>query len=90
MMWSWVLAVIGVAGIYFVGRKKKWAWLWLIFNECFWIIYAVTTKQYGFIFAAIAYSVVYIKSYRHWKELESEKGSWNKFLKVVWNKNMVS
>jgi hypothetical protein len=35
MEWySWVLAVIGVSGIYFVGRKKKWAWLWLIFNEC--------------------------------------------------------
>ena len=70
MMWSWVLAVIGVSGIYFVGRKKKWAWLWLIFNECLWIIYAVTTKQYGFIFAAVAYSAVYIKSFLHWRKDE--------------------
>jgi len=67
MMWSWVLAVIGVSGIYFVGRKKKWAWLWLIFNECLWIIYAVATDQYGFIFAAVAYTAVYIKSFLHWR-----------------------
>lgn len=67
-MWSWVLAGIGVSGIYFVGRKKKWAWLWLIFNECLWIIYAVTTKQYGFIFAAVAYTAVYIKSFLHWSK----------------------
>ena len=64
MEWySWVLAVIGVSGIYFVGRKKKWAWLWLIFNECLWIIFALATKQYGFIFAALAYTAVYIKSF---------------------------
>jgi hypothetical protein len=69
MEWySWVLAVIGVSGIYFVGRKNKWAWLWLIFNECLWIIFAVATKQYGFIFAALAYTAVYIKSFLRWSK----------------------
>ena len=37
MWWSWILAVIGVAGIYFVGRKDKWGWFVLLFNECLWI-----------------------------------------------------
>jgi nicotinamide riboside transporter PnuC len=69
MEWySWVLAVIGVSGIYFVGRKKKWAWLCLIFNECLWIIFALATKQYGFIFAALAYTAVYIKSFLRWSK----------------------
>jgi hypothetical protein len=69
MEWySWVLAVIGVSGIYFVGRKKKWAWLWLIFNECLWIIFALVTEQYGFIFAALAYTAVYIKSFLRWSK----------------------
>jgi len=67
---SWVLAVIGVTGIYFVGRKKKWAWLWLIFNEGLWIAYALYTDQYGFIFSAIAYAAVYIKSFIHWRREE--------------------
>jgi hypothetical protein len=66
-MWSWVLAVIGVTGIYFVGRKTIWGWLVLLTNECIWIVYAFATDQYGFIFAATAYSIVYIRSYLHWR-----------------------
>jgi hypothetical protein len=65
-MWSWVLAAIGVTGIFFVGRKVIWAWLLLLFNEFLWIVYALTTKQYGFIFAAVAYGIVYVKSFLHW------------------------
>ena len=66
-MWSYVLAVIGVTGIFFVGRKTIWGWLVLLVNECIWIAYAIATKQYGFIFMATAYSAVYIRSYIHWK-----------------------
>jgi len=65
---SWVLAVIGVGGIYFVGRKAIWGWLVLLFNEVLWIGYALTTDQYGFIFSALAYALVYIRSYIHWSK----------------------
>jgi hypothetical protein len=65
--WSWILAAIGVSGIFFVGQKSIWGWLVLLANECLWIIYAITTQQYGFIFAALAYATVYIRSYLHWK-----------------------
>ena len=70
--WSWILAVIGVIGIYFVGRKHRWAWLWLIFNECLWVVYAVITDQYGFILAAVAYTAVYIKSFLHWRQEDTK------------------
>ena len=66
--WSWVLAVIGVTGIYFVGRKTIWGWYVLLFNEFLWMAYAIITKQYGFIFSAIAYAAVYIRSYVHWSK----------------------
>jgi hypothetical protein len=66
-MWSWVLAVIGVTGIYFVGRKTIWGWVVLLFNEVLWIVYALTTNQYGFIFSAVAYAIVYTRAYFHWK-----------------------
>ena len=67
-MWSYVLAAIGVTGIYFVGSKSIWDWFLLLFNECLWMVYAITTEQYGFIFAAIAYAIVYIRSYVHWSK----------------------
>jgi hypothetical protein len=66
-MWSWVLAAIGVTGIFLVGRKTIWGWLILCVNECLWIAYALATDQYGFIAMAIAYAAVYIKSYIHWR-----------------------
>jgi hypothetical protein len=66
--WSWLLAVVGVTGIYVVGRKTIWGWLVLLVNECIWIMYALATKQYGFIAMAAAYALVYIKSYRQWRK----------------------
>jgi hypothetical protein len=74
-MWSWVLAVLGITGIFLVGRKTIWGWLVLCANEVLWVTYALVTKQYGFIAMAIAYVVVYLKSYVHWKKdhLEIEK-----------------
>jgi hypothetical protein len=69
-MWSWILAVLGITGIFLVGRKTIWGWLVLCANEILWVTYAIVTKQYGFIAMAIAYVLVYLKSYLHWKREE--------------------
>jgi len=66
--WSYILAAIGVTGIFFVGRKTIWGWWVLLFNEALWIAYALITNQYGFILSAIAYAAVYIRSYVHWSK----------------------
>jgi hypothetical protein len=66
-MWSWILAAIGVTGIFLVGRKTIWGWLVLCVNEVLWIAYALATDQYGFIAMALAYAAIYIKSYIHWR-----------------------
>lgn len=72
-MWSWILAAIGVTGIFFVGRKTIWGWLILLLNECIWIAYALATDQYGFIVMATAYAAVYIKSFIAWKKEEEQE-----------------
>jgi nicotinamide riboside transporter PnuC len=72
-VFDWVLAVVGVTGIFFVGRKTIWGWLILCVNECLWIAYGLTTGEHGFIAMAIAYAIVYIKSYFHWRKEESEE-----------------
>jgi hypothetical protein len=68
--WSWLLAVLGVSGMYFVGKKTVWGWLVLLANEAIWVIYALVTEQYGFIVMAVAYAYVYIKSYFEWRKVE--------------------
>jgi hypothetical protein len=68
--WSWLLAVLGVSGMYFVGKKTVWGWLVLLANEVIWVVYAFVTQQYGFIAMAVAYAYVYIKSYFEWRKAE--------------------
>lgn len=67
-MWSWILAVVGITGTYFIGRKTIWGWAVLFFNETLWIVYALQTKQYGFILGSLSYMIVYVKSYHHWSK----------------------
>ena len=86
MYWSYILAVIGVTGIFFVGRKTIWGWHILLLNETLWITYAVITKQYGFIFSALAYGIVYVKSYMLWRKEEKANKVRNRIKDKVFNK----
>jgi len=66
--WSWILTVVGVSGMFLVGKKILKGWIVLFCNECLWIAYALSTKQYGFVVMATAYIMVYIKSYSEWSK----------------------
>jgi hypothetical protein len=66
VIWSLLLAAIGVFGIYLAGRKSKWGWAVGLCAQVLWIIYAVVTHQYGFIISAIAYGFIYGKNLRDW------------------------
>jgi nicotinamide riboside transporter PnuC len=74
-MWSWILAAIGVTGIFLVGKKTIYGWLILLLNECIWIAYALATDQYGFIVMALSYAAVYVKSYLGWRKDEANESS---------------
>ena len=49
MIWSFVLAAVGIAGIYLAGRKSKWGWGLGLAAQVLWVVFALTTAQYGFI-----------------------------------------
>jgi hypothetical protein len=66
-MWSWVLAISGILGMYFVGQKRWQAFLWMVAVECLWVIYSVQTKQYGFILGSLIYMTVYIRNANKWR-----------------------
>jgi hypothetical protein len=66
-VWSWFLALLGIAGMLFVGKKRWEAFLWLIMVEFFWIIFALQTKQFGFILGSVVYGIVYAKNAMKWR-----------------------
>jgi len=67
MMWSWILSIVGVTGLYLVGRRHWWGWCIAFINECLWCIYAVTTEQYGFILGAVAYGFIHLVNATRWR-----------------------
>lgn len=68
MIWSIVLAIIGVFGIYLAGKKNLYGWAIGFFAQVLWMIYAVVTVQYGFILSALAYGFIYGKNYLAWRK----------------------
>lgn len=71
MLWSWILMVWGVTGLYLAGNGKRAGWAVNITAQLAWVAYALATKQYGFLISAGAYSWVYIRNYRKWKAADA-------------------
>ena len=67
LQWSWLLACMGIVGMYFVGKNRWEAFVWLIVMECLWVVFAIQTETYGFIVGSVAYVVVYIRNAKLWR-----------------------
>lgn len=65
-MWSWALTIVGVTGLYLAGRKVWWAWFVGLGAQALWLIYAVTTRQWGFVASAFLYGAVYARNASAW------------------------
>lgn len=65
-MWSWLLTVVGVFGIFLIGQKRIVGWVVLVVSELLWIWYAIDTAQYGFVAGALIYGAVYLVSFHRW------------------------
>lgn len=70
LVWSFVLSGIGVVGIILAGSKYKVGWLIGFFVQPLWIVFAVTTGQYGFILNAVIYAAIYARNWLRWRRDE--------------------
>ena len=72
--WSWVLTAVGLTGFILAGRKIWWAWHINIACQVLWFTYAIVTEQYGFVVAALVYTVVFTQNATRWtKERNASK-----------------
>ena len=70
--WSWLLAAVGVFGLWLAGRKDRRGWWVGLGAQVLWIAYATVTRQWGFYASALAYGWVYLHNARAWKEQPKE------------------
>lgn len=67
-LWSWLLTLTGVTGMYVVGKKNRSGWLIAAGSQLLWITFGAITGQYGFIIAALIYGTIFIKNYINWSK----------------------
>jgi nicotinamide riboside transporter PnuC len=70
MLWSYVLAGLGILSIYLTGKKLKSGWVVGLINSALWITYGLTSEQYGFVISALVFIGVQLKNYLNWAEEE--------------------
>ncbi|ALY10549.1 hypothetical protein FDH86_gp014 [Arthrobacter phage Tank] len=67
LVWSIALSVIGLAGLYFAGNKSQLGWAIGLSVQVLWIIFAITTTQWGFILSALGYGLMNLRNWRKWR-----------------------
>ena len=70
MLWSFVLASLGLLSLYLTGKKMKSGWVVGLANSFLWIVYGISSKQYGFIVSAFVFIAVQLNNYINWSEQE--------------------
>jgi len=68
LVWSIVLAAIGIVGIYLAGNKSLWGWAVSFGAQILWLVFAVVTGQYGFILSSVVYGWVYGRNFLRWRK----------------------
>ena len=75
-LWSYILAVVGLAGLYLAGGPRaSLGWSLGIASQSLWGAYAIASEQYGFLVTAFAYGVVYAKNLQRSRPPRQHPGS---------------
>lgn len=73
--WSWLLTAVGVVGLYLAGGRNPWGWAVGLGAQVLWLLYAVATRQWGFIVSACAYGWVYGRNFQSWRSRRRQEAT---------------
>ncbi len=62
--WSWALTLVGAFGLYLISRRSVWGWVVGIAVQVPWVVYAVASRQWGFIASAVLFGAVNVNGLR--------------------------
>lgn len=64
--WSWILAGCGIFGLYLTTEKRAIGFVVGALVQVLWIIFGLTTKQYGFLVSALGYGYINLSGLYKW------------------------
>lgn len=71
--WSYLLAAVGILGLYLAGKGKKLGWAVGVGAQLLWAAYATVTHQFGFYISAAAYASVYGLNWWRWRKAQRQE-----------------
>lgn len=60
-LWSYALAAVGVAGLLIATTRPRAGWWLNLAGQFAWLVYAINTRQWGFLISALVYGVAYAR-----------------------------
>ena len=74
MLWSWILTLLSVTGLYVAGRNRWEGWLLGLLAQPVWLVYALVTHQYGFLVSVAAFGYVNATNLLSWRRAAVSTG----------------
>jgi nicotinamide riboside transporter PnuC len=63
---DWIGNVFIVIGLWFIGNKKRWAFIFSVIGESAWIIYSLTIGLYSLALICTVFAGLAVRSYWKW------------------------
>lgn len=71
LTWTWVLfamEIVGVTGMYFVGRRIWWGWLIVLLHTIPWFIYSIGHRKWGFVAMSLMWWTMHSYNMVKWRK----------------------
>ena len=65
---TWLLSITSVIMLWLMGNKNKYAPYVGIGNQVLWVVYVISTKQYGLLLGVLMYLIVHIRNATKWNK----------------------
>lgn len=66
MSWDWILALLGMFGLYLTTKKMVAGFVVGASLQVLWLTYALSTSQYGFVLSAVGFGFVNLLGIYRW------------------------
>jgi hypothetical protein len=63
---SWIGNIFIVIGLWFIGSKKRWAFIFSMLGEALWIAAAVRRHEFDLAFICVIFFALAARSYVKW------------------------
>jgi len=67
---DWIATVLEVIGVWKVGNKSRWGFVYLLICNLAWILVAYQTKLYGMLTMMIIFVFINIRNFIKWSNDE--------------------